>query len=37
MDKVYPTDRTDDQWAVIRPLVPPAKPGGPGRPTSGSS
>ena len=24
----YPTDLTDAQWAVLRPLVPPAKPGG---------
>ena len=28
MDKVYPTDLTDEQWAVIAPLIPPAKPGG---------
>jgi putative transposase len=28
MDKVYPTDLTDDQWAIIEPLIPPAKPGG---------
>ncbi len=24
----YPTDLTDAQWAGLRPLVPPAKPGG---------
>lgn len=28
MDPVYPTDLTDGQWAVIEPLIPPAKPGG---------
>jgi putative transposase len=28
MDHVYPTDLTDEQWAVIEPLIPPAKPGG---------
>lgn len=28
MDKVYPTDVTDDQWAVLEPLLPAAKPGG---------
>lgn len=28
MDKGYPTDLTDDQWAVIEPLLPPAKRGG---------
>src|SRR4051794_40045320 len=28
MDKVYPTDLTDDQWAVIQPLLPAAKSGG---------
>ncbi len=27
-DKVSPTDRTDDQWAVLAPLLPPPKPGG---------
>lgn len=26
--KPYPTDLTDEQWAVIGPLLPPAKPGG---------
>ncbi len=24
----YPTDLTDAQWALIEPLIPPAKPGG---------
>ena len=24
----YPTDLTDRQWAVVQPLLPPAKPGG---------
>ena len=24
----YPTDLTDGQWAVLAPLIPPAKPGG---------
>lgn len=24
----YPTDVTDEQWAVIDPLLPKAKPGG---------
>ena len=24
----YPTDLTDDQWAVIQPMLPAAKPGG---------
>jgi putative transposase len=26
--KRYPSDLTDEQWAVIEPLLPPAKPGG---------
>jgi putative transposase len=26
--KPYPTDLTDDQWSLIEPLLPPAKPGG---------
>lgn len=26
--KRYPSDLTDDQWALIAPLIPPAKPGG---------
>lgn len=28
MAKRYPTDLTDEQWAVAEPLLPPAKPGG---------
>lgn len=28
MDRTYPTDLTDDQWALLAPLLPPAKPGG---------
>src|SRR5215210_3704875 len=28
MRKAYPTDLTDEQWAVLGPLIPPAKPGG---------
>jgi putative transposase len=28
MRKPYKTDLTDDQWKLIRPLIPPAKPGG---------
>jgi putative transposase len=24
----YPTDLTDREWAVLEPLLPPAKPGG---------
>jgi putative transposase len=26
--KPYPSDLTDEQWAVLEPLLPPAKPGG---------
>ena len=26
--RAYPTDLTDDEWRVISPLIPPAKPGG---------
>ncbi len=26
--RAYPTDLTDAQWAILTPLVPPAKPGG---------
>src|SRR5919202_5251003 len=26
--KPYPTDLSDREWALIQPLVPPAKPGG---------
>jgi putative transposase len=28
MNKVYPTDLTDEQWTLIEPLIPPAKQGG---------
>ena len=28
MDKGYPTDLTDEQWALIEPLIPPPKHGG---------
>ncbi len=24
----YPSDRTDQEWALVEPLIPPAKPGG---------
>jgi putative transposase len=27
-ERVYPSDVTDGQWAIIAPLIPPAKPGG---------
>jgi transposase len=26
--KPYRTDLTDEQWAILEPLIPPAKPGG---------
>ena len=26
--RAYPTDLTDDEWRVVEPLIPPAKPGG---------
>ena len=26
--KPYPSDLTDEQWALLEPLLPPAKPGG---------
>src|SRR5271170_2332924 len=26
--KPYPTDLTDEQWAILEPLIPPAKTGG---------
>lgn len=26
--KAYPTDLTDEEWAILEPLLPPAKPGG---------
>jgi putative transposase len=28
MDRVYPTDLTDEQWALLEPLLPPPKPRG---------
>ena len=28
MRKPYPSDLTDDQWAILEPLIPPAKSGG---------
>jgi putative transposase len=28
MEKVYQTDLTDEQWQILAPLLPPAKPGG---------
>ena len=28
MDRVYPTDLTDEQWEILEPLLPPAKSGG---------
>jgi putative transposase len=28
MRKPYPSDLTDDQWKILQPLIPPAKPGG---------
>ena len=28
MERRYPTDLTDDQWALVEPLLPPAKRGG---------
>lgn len=28
MDRVYPTDLTDDQWALLEPLLPPPRPRG---------
>jgi transposase len=26
--KPYPTDLSDDEWAILKPLIPEAKPGG---------
>jgi putative transposase len=26
--RIYPSDLTDAQWALLRPLIPPAEPGG---------
>lgn len=34
MDRVYPTDLTDDQWAILEPLLPPPKPRGRPRTTN---
>jgi putative transposase len=34
MRKRYPSDLTDEQWQVLEPLIPPAKPGGRPRTTS---
>lgn len=28
MEKLYPSDLTDEQWQLIEPLLPPVKPGG---------
>src|SRR5512142_1270392 len=28
MRKPYKTDLTDEQWTILKPLIPPAKPGG---------
>lgn len=28
MRKPYPSDLTDEQWSILEPLIPPAKPGG---------
>lgn len=28
MEKRYPSDLTDDEWAILEPLIPPPKPGG---------
>src|SRR3954464_8586369 len=28
MDQAYPTDLTDEQWAAVEPLLPPARHGG---------
>ena len=30
----YPSDLTDDEWALLEPLIPPAKPGGRPRATN---
>ena len=32
--KTYPSDLTDEQWKLIEPLLPPAKPGGRPRTTN---
>ena len=28
MKRLYPSDLTDEQWDILLPLLPPAKPGG---------
>jgi putative transposase len=28
MRKGYPTDLSDQEWKILEPLIPPAKPGG---------
>lgn len=30
----YPTDRSDEEWGLLEPLIPPAKPGGRPRTTN---
>src|SRR6516165_9737269 len=32
--KPYPSDLTDEQWAILEPMLPPAKPGGHPRSTN---
>lgn len=32
--KRYPSDLTDDEWAILEPLIPPAKAGGRHRPVN---
>jgi len=31
--RAYPSDVSDEEWAILEPLIPPAKPGGPPRTT----
>jgi len=31
--RAYPSDVTEEEWAILEPLIPPAKPGGRKRPT----
>ena len=33
----YPTDLADEHWALLEPLIPPAKPGGRPRTTNVSA
>ena len=35
MRKPYPSDLTDEQWAIIEPLIPSTRPEGPARSTCG--